>query len=130
MITQRLLRACLCVLLFSLSGFAGKKPAPPDQKTAVVNLIVVKDVNGKPVKNAEVVLHLINNHGKQMQEGLELKTHDDGKAEAPGIPYGKVRIQVIAPGFKTYGQDVSVDQPTIAITIKLEKPAEQLSIYK
>ena len=130
MITQRLLRACLFVLLFSLPGFAGQKTAPPEQKTALVNLTVVKDVNGKPVKNAEVVLHLINNHGKQMQEGMELKTHDDGKAEAPGMPYGKVRIQVIAPGFKTYGQDVIVDQHTIAITIKLEKPAEQLSIYK
>lgn len=130
MTIQRLLPACLFVLLFSLSGFAGQKTSATDQKTAFVNLTVVKDTNGKPVKNAEVVLHLIDNHGKQMQEGLELKTHDDGKAEATGIPYGKVRIQVIASGFKTYGQDVKVDQPNIAITIKLEKPAEQLSIYK
>jgi hypothetical protein len=130
MIIQRLLRPCLFILLFSLSGFAGQKNAPPEQKTALVNLTVVRDSNGKPVKNAEVVLHLIDNHGKQMQEGLELKTHDDGKAEATSIPYGKVRIQVIAPGFRTYGQDVSVDQPNIAVTIKLQKPAEQLSIYK
>lgn len=130
MIIQRLLPACLFVLLFSPSGFAGQKNAATDQKTALVNLTVVKDANGKPVKNAEVVLHLLDNHGKQMQEGLELKTHDDGKAEATGIPYGKVRIQVIASGFKTYGQDVKVDQPNLAITIKLEKPAEQLSIYK
>ena len=135
MITQSLRRACLFILLFSLPGFtgqsfAGQKNPPPDQKTALVNLTVVKDSNGKPVKNAEVVLHLIDIHGKQMQEGLELKTHDDGKAEAPGIPYGKVRIQVIASGFKTFGQDVSVDQPTVALTIKLEKPADQFSIYK
>ena len=130
MIIQRLLPACLFVLLFSPFGFAGQKNAATDQKTALVNLTVVKDANGKPVKNAEVVLHLLDNHGKQMQEGLELKTHDDGKAEATGIPYGKVRIQVIASGFKTYGQDVKVDQPNMAITIKLEKPAEQLSIYK
>jgi hypothetical protein len=41
-----------------------------------------------------------------------------------------VRIQVIAPGFKTHGEDVTVDQPNIEITIKLQKPAEQLSIYK
>lgn len=135
MITQRLLRACLSVLLFSFPGFtgqsfAGQKNPPPDQKTALVSLIVVRDTNGKPVKNAEVVLHLINIHGKQMQEGLELKTHDDGKAEATGIPYGKVRIQVIAQGFRTYGEDVSVDQPTVALTIKLQKPADQFSIYK
>jgi hypothetical protein len=118
----------LVTLLAAHVALAGNKAN--DQKTASVNLLVVKDANGKPVKNAEVVLHLIDNHGKQRQEGLELKTHDDGKAEATGIPYGKVRIQVIAPGFKTYGEDVSVDQPNLEITIKLQKPAEQLSIYK
>jgi len=127
---QRLIPACLVVMLLSLAASAGKKTVPEIQKTASVNLTVVRDANGKPVKNAEVVLHLIDNHGKQKQEGLELKTHDDGKAEATGIPYVKVRIQVIAPGFKTYGEDVSVDQPNLEITIKLQKPAEQLSIYK
>jgi hypothetical protein len=127
---QRLIPACLVVILLSLAASAGQKTAPAAQKTASVNLTVVRDANGKPVKNAEVVLHLIDNHGKQKQEGLELKTHDDGKAEATGIPYGKVRIQVIAPGFKTYGEDVSVNQPNLELTIKLQKPAEQLSIYK
>ena len=111
MIIQRLTRICLFVLLLSLPGFAGQKISSTDQKTASIGLTVVKDANGKPVKNAEVVLHLINNHGKQMQEGLELKTHDDGKAEATGIPYGKVRIQVIAPGF----QKLTIPARSVAI---------------
>jgi uncharacterized GH25 family protein len=127
---QRLTLAGLFVIVLPLAAFAGKKNAAAEQKTASVNLTVVRDANGKPVKNAEVVLHLVDNHGKQKQEGLELKTHDDGKAEATGIPYGKVRIQVIAPGFRTYGEDVNVDQPNLEITIKLQKPSEQLSIYK
>jgi hypothetical protein len=37
---------------------------------------------------------------------------------------------VIAPGLKTYGQDFSVDQPNLEITIKMQKPADQFSIYK
>jgi Carboxypeptidase regulatory-like domain len=127
---QRLSLTGLFVILLPLAVFAGKKNAQPEQKTASVNLTVVRDANGKPVKNAEVVLHLVDNKGKQRQEGLELKTHDDGKAEATGIPYGTVRIQVIAPGFKTYGEDVNVDQPNMELTIKLQKPSEQLSIYK
>src|SRR6266853_4179027 len=127
---QRLTLAVLCGTLLPVASLAGKKSQAPAEKTASVNVTVVKDANGKPVKNAEVVLHLIDNHGKQKQEGMELKTHDDGKAEATGIPYGKVRIQVIAPGFKTYGQDFSVDQPNLEITIKMQKPAEQFSIYK
>jgi len=113
------------ILALALPAFAGQKA-----KTSSVNLIVVREANGKPVKNAEVVLHLLNDDGKQKQEGLELKTHEDGKAEATGLPYGKVRIQVIAPGFKTYGEDYDLNQPNLEITIKLKKPAEQLSIYK
>jgi hypothetical protein len=127
---QRLTFVCLLSAFLSVASFAGKKPSVPEQKTASINMTVLRNSSGKPVKNAEVVIHLIDNHGKQKQEGLELKTHDDGKAEATGIPYGKVRIQVIAPGFRTYGEDFSIDQPTHEITIKLQKPAEQLSIYK
>jgi len=127
---QRLTFVCLLSAFLSVASFAGKKPSVPEQKTASINMTVLRNSSGKPVKNAEVVIHLIDNHGKQKQEGLELKTHDDGKAEATGIPYGKVRIQVIAPGFRTFGEDFSIDQPTHEITIKLQKPAEQLSIYK
>ncbi len=127
---QRLALVIVSGVLLSMAAFAGKKPAAPANKTASVNLTVVKDANGKPVKNAEVVLHFLDDHGKQRQEGMELKTHDDGKAEATGLPYGKVRIQVIAPGFRTYGQDYSIDQPNLEITIKMQKPAEQFSIYK
>jgi hypothetical protein len=128
--SQSLALALLCGILLPIASFAGKKPQVPAEKTASLNVTVVKDSNGKPVKNAEVVLHLLDDHGKQRQEGMELKTHDDGKAEATGIPYGKVRVQVIAPGFKTYGQDFSVDQPNLEITIKMLKPSEQFSIYK
>jgi hypothetical protein len=127
---QRLALVCFLPVLFSTASLAGKKPPVPEQKTASLNMTVIRSASGKPVKNAEVVIHLIDNHGKPKQEGLELKTHDDGKAEATGIPYGKVRIQVIAPGFRTYGEDFSIDQPNLEFTIKLQKPTEQLSIYK
>src|SRR5215471_17541411 len=126
--TIRLTVASVVIAFLTLSAYAGKKPAP-QPTTASVNLTVVRDANGKPVKNAEVVLHMVEK-GKQKEEGLELKTHDDGKAQASGLPYGTWRIQVIAPGFKTFGQDFEVNQPTHEITIKLLKPSEQLSIYK
>jgi hypothetical protein len=128
---QRLTFVCLLLVLLPAAAVAGKKKTPDQElKTASVNMIVIRNSSGKPVKNAEVVIHLIDNHGNAKQEGLELKTHDDGKAEANGIPYGKVRIQVIAPGFRTYGEDFSINQPNLEVTIKLQKPAEQLSIYK
>jgi hypothetical protein len=115
--------ACMVALLLLLTASA-------EQKTASLNLQVIKEANGKPVRNAEVVLHLVDKDGTQKQAGLELKTHENGKAEANGIPYGKVRIQVIAHGFRTYGEDFDINQPNLEITIKLQKPAGQVSIYK
>lgn len=114
------------VCLVTLAAFPQKKP---QHKTALVTVTVVRESNGKPVKNAEIVLHPVVD-GKQKEEGLELKTHDDGKAESTGIPYGTIRLQVIAQGFRTYGQDYEIDQPNQAITIKLQKPTAQFSIYK
>lgn len=120
-------RIGLGILFICVAAVAQDKEKPP---TATLNLTVVKEVNGKPVKNAEVVLHLLDKNGNQKQDGLELKTHEDGKAATSGVPYGKVRIQVIAHGFRTWGNDFEVSQPSMEITIKLQKPKEQFSIYK
>ena len=133
MLTMRYLRAAIAFLAIALAAPAQQTqpkepPAPPT--VAKVNLLILRETNGKPVKNAEVVLHLVDKSGNQKAEGLELKTHDDGKAEATGIPFGKVRIQVIARGFRTFGEDYEIAQPTLDITIKLQKPTEQFSIYK
>ncbi|HKT49898.1 MAG TPA: carboxypeptidase-like regulatory domain-containing protein [Candidatus Angelobacter sp.] len=119
-------KAGILVMFLSLAVLA-QSDKPP---TATVNLTVVRDSNGKPVKNAEVVLHLLDKEGNERQDGLELKTHEDGKAATDGIPYGKVRIQVIAQGFRTWGNDYEVRQPNMEITIKLQKPGGQFSIYK
>jgi len=121
------------IFFFSLSlvAFAAAASQQDDgPKVSTVNIVVVRDSNGKPVKNAEVVLHLLDKEGNAKQDGLELKTHEDGKAATDGIPYGKVRIQVIAHGFRTWGNDYEVRQPNMEITIKLQKPRGQFSIYK
>lgn len=126
----RITRACLAGLLLALTAAALQNSPEASPATGRVSLIVVKESNGKPVKNAEVVLHLLDKSGKQKEEGLELKTHDDGKADTAGVPYGKVRVQVIAKGFRTYGEDYDLNQPNLEITIKLQKPVGQFSIYK
>jgi hypothetical protein len=97
---------------------------------STVKFVVVKDSNGKPVRNASVVLHPVDKNGHQDKGGLELKTDSDGKTNMDGVPYGKLRIQVIAPGFRTYGEDFDINQPEHEITIKLQRPQDQYSIYK
>ena len=58
------------------------------------------------------------------------KTDADGKTSYDGVPYGKLRIQVLAHGFQTYGEDYDINQPDMDITIKMKRPAGQYSIYE
>jgi hypothetical protein len=116
------------LIVFSLApARAEKKPAIP---LATVNFVVVRDENGKPVRNAAVVLHPVEDNGKQARGGIELKTDPDGKASYDGVPYGKVRIQVLASGFQTFGNDYDIGRPSVDIPIKLKRPAGQYSIYE
>src|SRR2546423_15082069 len=104
--------------------------AMAEHKSATLQFIVIKDENGKPVRNAEIVLHGVDKHGKQKSDGLELKTHEDGRAEIGGIPFGKIRVQVIAHGFRTFGEDYAIKQPNHQITIKMQKAPDQNPIYE
>jgi hypothetical protein len=71
-----------------------------------------------------------------MKEGkdegnLELKTNEDGKATIDVIPIGDtVRLQVIADGFQTFGDDYQITTDIKAIQVKLKRPSRQYSIYE
>lgn len=97
--------------------------------TSWLNFLVLKDDNGKPVRNAAVIMHPVDPKGKQEKGGMELKTDLDGKADFNGIPYGPLWVQVLAHGFQTYGDDFDINQPKMSITIKLKRPSSQYSIY-
>lgn len=60
---------------------------------------------------------------------MELKTDPDGKANFDGIPLGKIRVQIIASGFQTYGEDYDITKDKTEITIKLKRPHSQYSVY-
>jgi len=95
-----------------------------------VSFVVLKDDTGKPIRNAAVVLHPVGKNGKQARTGFELKTDADGKTHFDGVPYGPLRIQVIATGFQTFGDDFTIGQATQEITIRLKRPQGQYSIYE
>ncbi len=56
------------------------------EQSSVLNFLVVKETNGKPVRNASVILHPVNKHGKQERGGLQLKTDAEGKTSFDGAP--------------------------------------------
>jgi hypothetical protein len=113
----------LVAAVLALPALAGSK------SYSNLRFTIIKDSNGKPVRNASVVLHPVGKNGHQDKGGLELKTDPEGKTGMDGVPYGKLRVQVIAPGYRTYGQDVEINQPDQEITIKLQRPSDQYSIY-
>jgi hypothetical protein len=114
------------ILCFLCAASARKKQTP----VANINFLVLRDENGKPIRNAAVVMHPVNDDGKQQRGGTELKTDPEGKTSYDAVPYGKLRIQVLAPGFQTFGNDYDIGEPNMDITIKMKRPAGQYSIYE
>ena len=120
--------AVVIVLGVGMTGLAGAQD--DDGPMSDLRFLVVRDYNGKPVRNAAVVLHPVNRKGKQSRGGLELKTDGDGQANIDGIPYGPLRVQVLAPGFQTFGEDYKIDKAETEITVKLKRPGGQYSVYE
>jgi len=86
-------------------GVIGLTWAQDDEgPTSSLKFVVVRDTDGKPVRNAEVVLHPVKRKGKQDKGELDLKTDADGKTSMDGVPYGPLRVQVLAPHFQTFGK--------------------------
>jgi len=119
-------RICLALVVLAMLLPA----AIAEDKSALLKFVVVKDYNGKPIRNASVVMHPVKKDGKQSRGGLQLKTDPDGKASFEGVPYGKLRVQVLATGFQTFGDDYEIDQPIEEITVKMKRPQQQYSIYE
>jgi hypothetical protein len=108
------------------SGHGRKfKPLPP---TAHIVVTVVKGFNGKPLPNAAVIFHATR-EGRD-DGNLEVKTDPEGKATIDVIEIGSnVTVQVIADGFATTAQELSVDGPNKTLEVKLARPGAQVSTY-
>ena len=116
------------ILVLTLVGvvaaFAGD-----NANTCNISFTVIRDYNGKPVRNASIVLHPVDKNGKQRANGVELKADNEGKANFASLPFGKIRVQVLAPGLQTFGEDYDIKEKAREIEIKLKKPQSQYSIY-
>jgi hypothetical protein len=117
------------LMMLALGGSAVGQKDKDTEPTSFIYFQVIKDDNGKPVRNAAVIMHAVNEKGKQERGDMELKTDPEGKANFDGIPYGMLRVQVIAQGFQTFGEDYDVEKAKTEITIKLKRPQGQYSVY-
>lgn len=121
--------AGIALAILAMSPLLSAQKDKDEGPTAILSFLVIKDDNGKPVRNAAVIMHPVNPKGKQERGGMELKTDPDGKTSFDGIPYGMLRVQVLAQGFQTFGEDYDIEKSKVDITIKLRRPQGQFSIY-
>jgi len=101
-----------------------KDSKPSDPTTTRLKIHVTAD--DKPVGNASVYVRFPVAGGifhKDKLSELNLKTNEDGSAKVPDIPRGKILIQVVAKGWKTYGKWYEIDSEAMTVEIKLEPPA-------
>ena len=124
------MRAARVVALLAISAALVGTAAAGDKKYSNLHFSVIRAGKKVPVRNASVVIHPVNKSGEQEKGGLELKTDADGKTGIDGIRYGKLRVQVIAKGFQTFGQDFEVSEPEKEFVIELKRPQDQVTIYK
>ena len=125
---KKIMGAGVFLVVLAMVGAAfGQKDK--DDATSFLYFQVIKDDNGKPVRNAAVIMHSVNAKGKQERGDVELKTDPEGKTSFDGIPYGMLRVQVLASGFQTFGEDYDIEKAKTEITIKLKRPQGQYSVY-
>jgi hypothetical protein len=120
-----------------VAGMAAAQDAPTVKRgrkyksppvTAHIEVLVQK-VNGKPIMNAAVIFHPVKD-GKD-DGNLEMKTDPDGKAVIDVIPVGStMRVQVIANGYASFGEDYDVPTDSKNIVITMKRPVEQFSTYR
>jgi hypothetical protein len=104
----------------ALAAQNDKPPAAPENKhgTSRLRIQVTGGDENKPVSQASVYLRF----PKEKKVELDLKTNQEGIARSPEIPRDKVLIQIVAPGWKTYGEYHDLSDGDQTIQVHLVRP--------
>jgi Carboxypeptidase regulatory-like domain len=96
--------------------------------------VVVRNLDGKPVEHASVVLKFVSSTSKiklgKTTTTWEARTNQEGIMKVPPMPQGKIQVQVIAKGFQTFGQVFDVNEADKTIEVKLNPPQPQYSAHQ
>ena len=119
----------LALLIPSAVRGQDKTPDPKSKSDSASNsvhlTIVVTNVEDKkPIDSASVYVKYVQGRllGKDKKIEMNLKSNLSGVCHVPEIPRGRILIQVIAPGWKTFGEYYDVDQSEQTINIELARP--------
>ena len=121
--------AALALCVANLPANAQTKATPPSKQTTTeqVSRITIEVSGGEavtPVENASIYIKYIEERKVKKDKLLEMnvKTNKDGTAHVPDAPLGRVLVQVVADGWKTFGRWYDVTDVKQTIKIHLDKP--------
>jgi hypothetical protein len=110
------------ILSLSLAFFLGALPGQAQQSGTIEG--VVKDPSGLAVPNAIVEIHNPVSHFDQ-----RATTDGEGKFRFTNVPFNPYHLQVTAPGFGTYAQDVEVRSlVTTSTSVQLKVASEGTTV--
>jgi hypothetical protein len=97
--------------------------------------VEVKTLADKPVDRASVIVRFVEGRskmklGKKIMTTYQLKTNQDGVAKVPPLPQGKIRVQVIAKGYQTFGEIFEIEEAERVVEVKLNPPQPQFSVHQ
>jgi len=118
------------ILLLALAAHAQDKSADPSAKADTapkdvrLTIVVTGGEDKKPVDSASVYIRYVeeHKHGRDKKIEMNLKTNQSGICHVPVLPPGKFIVQVIADGWKTYGEYYDINQTEQTINIALVRP--------
>jgi len=117
--------------LLCLCAAAQDKPqqsnSPKDAHPEIGNRLTIEVTAGdknEPVENASIYVKFVEDRTLRKNKKFEMnvKTNRDGVTRVPDAPQGRVLIQVIAEGWKTFGRWYDLSEPNQTVKIHLEKP--------
>ena len=103
------------------------KDAPAKPAAQPITRLTIEVTGGDKnaaVENASVYVKYVEEHAITKDKKLELnvKTNASGVAHVPAAPTGRVLIQVIADGWKTFGRWYDITDLNQEFKIHLERP--------
>jgi hypothetical protein len=133
------LLAAACCVLAAPHPWAAQNPPPPAPNTdapkpdapqprSPANSRITIQVTGGDqnvaVENASVYVKYVEEHAIKKDKKLELnvKTSREGLAHVPNAPVGRVLIQVVADGWKSFGRWYDITDMNQEVKIHLERP--------
>jgi hypothetical protein len=101
-----------------------KPPAAKSDQTSRLTIEVSGGESETPVENASIYVKYVEERKILKDKKLEMnvKTNREGTAHIPAAPMGRVLIQVVADGWKTYGRWYDITELKQTFKVHLEKP--------